>query len=112
VVLVALLVGQAAAHWPSAEEVVAEVGGVEGRAAGVVEVTRDPTVARLLLVRVGAAWYTLAPERRRTLAERWRTQWREAVSEGLVGVVDATSARPVINYDARGQAHVETPAPP
>jgi len=111
-VLVVLLVGRAAAHWPSAEEVVAEVGGAEGRAAGVVEATRDPAVARLLLVRVGAAWYALAPERRRALAERWRTEWREAVPDGLVGVVDATSAHPVINYDVRGQARVEPPRPP
>ena len=112
VLLVALRVAEAAAHWPTADEIIAEISGTEGHAVGVVEVRRDSSVARLLLVRVGDAWYALAPERRRALAETWRTHWREAVPDGLVGVVDAATSRPVINYDARGQARVEPPAPP
>ena len=107
--LVTLLVAVVArAHWPAPDEIVAEVGA----APGVVEVTRDAKVPRLLLVRVGPAWYALAAERRLALADDWRTHWRQAVPDGLVGVVDATTARPAINYDGRGQPRLEPLAPP
>jgi hypothetical protein len=104
-----LLAGGAAAHWPAPEEVVAAIRGPVGREVGVVEVARDARVARLLVVRVGGTWYDLAPARRRALAEGWLDQWREALPEGLVGVVDAASGRPVVNYDARGAARLPSP---
>jgi len=103
----------AAAHWPAPEEVIAEIRGAAGREAGVVEVARDAHTARLLVVRVGGRWSDQTPERQRALADDWLAHWREAVPDGLVGVVDAASGRPVINYDARGQARVPPrPTPP
>ena len=113
--LVALGLGvavAAAAHRPAADEVIAELAGERGRAAGVVSVKRDPNVPRLLLVRVGAGWYALAPERRLALADAWRTHWREAVPDGLVGVLDETTGRPAVNYDGRGRARLPPPTPP
>lgn len=102
----------AAAHQSTADEVVAEVGGPAGRAAGVVAVARDRTEPRLLVVRVGDAWAAVPEERRRALAEAWRTHWRSAVPGGIVGVLDAASGRPAVNYDARGAAHLPRPGPP
>ena len=103
-----LVAAVARAHWPAPDEIVAEVRA----APGVVEATRDAKVPRLLLVRVGPAWYALAAERRLTLADDWRTHWRQAVPDGLVGVVDATTSIPAINYDGRGQPRLAPPAPP
>jgi hypothetical protein len=102
----------AAAHQPTADAVIAEVGGPAGRAAGVVAAVRDPTEPRLLVVQVGEAWAALPAERRRTLAEAWRAHWRAAVPGGIVGVVDAASGRPAVNYDARGAARLSPPGPP
>jgi hypothetical protein len=108
-VIVALLVAAGAgAHWPAPDEIVAEVRETPG----VVDVTRDATVPRLLLVRVGPAWYALAAERRLTLADDWRSHWRQAVPNGLVGVVDAVTARPAVNYDGRGRPRLAPPVPP
>jgi hypothetical protein len=77
-----------------------------------VSVARDAHVPRLLLVRVGADWYALDPERRRAFADGWRRHWREAVPDGLVGVLDAASGKPAVNYDGRGRARLLPPAPP
>ncbi|HWP66045.1 MAG TPA: hypothetical protein VNO26_09050 [Candidatus Limnocylindria bacterium] len=111
--LVALLAAAgASAHWPSADDVLAEIGGPEGRAAGVVEVRRDAAVARVLLVRVGSRWHALSAGRRLELADAWREHWRRAVPGGEVGVLDAATGRPAVNYDGRGRARLAPPAPP
>jgi hypothetical protein len=103
----------AAAHRPAPDEVIAEIGGPAGRAVGVVEVARDPRTPRLLIVRVDARWAGETTDRRRALAEDWLAHWQQAVPDGLVGVIDAARARPVVNYDARGQARVlPLPTPP
>jgi hypothetical protein len=108
-----LLVAAAWAHSPAPEDVIAALRGPQGRDAGVVAADRDGHLARLLVVRVGPAWAALAPARQRALAEDWRRHWRTAVPDGVVGVVDAASGRPVVNYDARGRARLPSPpAPP
>ena len=106
--LVVLLAGNARAHWPAADAIVAEVA----RAPGVVEARRNVAAPRLLLVRVGPAWTALPAARRLALADEWRRHWREAVPDGLVGVIDAATARPAVNYDGRGQPRLAPPAPP
>jgi hypothetical protein len=106
--LALVLAASAHAHWPAADEIVAEIAS----APGVVEVRRDATTPRLLLVRVGAGWYALPAERRLAFADAWRTHWRQAVPDGLVGVVGATTERPAVNYDGRGQPRLEPPALP
>ena len=106
--LVVLLAASAGAHWPTADEIVAEVA----RAPGVVDARRDVEAPRLLVVRVGPEWTALPPARRLALAAEWRTHWRDAVPDGLVGVLDAATARPAVNYDGRGQPRLAPPAPP
>jgi hypothetical protein len=107
-IVILLAAAVAGAHWPTADEIVAEVRA----APGVVEAARDAKVPRLLLVHVGPAWYALTAERRLTLADDWRTHWRQAVPDGLVGVIDAVTARPAVNYDGRGQPRLAPPTPP
>jgi len=106
--LAVLLATSAGAHWPAPDEIVAEVAG----APGVVDARRDVTTPRLLLVRVGPSWAALSPARRVALADEWRTHWREAVPDGLVGVIDAATARPAVNYDGHGRPRLAPPAPP
>ena len=106
--LVVLLAARAGAHWPSAGEIVAEVAS----APGVVEARRDVEAPRLLVVRVGPAWAALPAARRLALADEGRTHWRDAVPDGLVGVIDAATARPAVNYDGRGRPRLAPPAPP
>jgi len=107
------LPGAASAHLQRPETVIAAIGKVQSRAAhGVVSVARDAHVQRLLIVRVGPAWDALPADTRRTLAEAWHHDWRAAVPDGIVGVVDATSGHAVMNFDAHGRARVARPGPP
>jgi hypothetical protein len=100
----ALLVATAQAHWPRPEDVVARIDGA--RAQGVMDVRPDAAVPRLLVVRVGPPWHALPVAERRALAEAWRQEWREAVPNGLLGVVDAERGAAVVNFDANGRARV------
>ena len=97
-------VGSAAGHWPRPEEVIERIG--HAAAAGVVDARRDETVARLLIVRVGPSWAAVPAAERTALAEQWRRDWRAAVPNGLVGVVDAERGDAVVNFDANGRARV------
>jgi hypothetical protein len=104
----ALLVGPGQAHWPRSDEVIARIE--DARARGVVDARRDAAVPRLLVVRVGPPWHVLPAAERRTLAEAWRRDWRAAVPNGLLGVVDAERGDAAVNFDANGRARVAPPA--
>jgi hypothetical protein len=98
------LVGSAAGHWPRPEDVIERIG--RAAAAGVVGARRDETVARLLVVRVGPSWATVPAAERTALAEEWRRDWRAAVPNGLLGIVDAERGAAVVNFDANGRARL------
>jgi hypothetical protein len=97
-------VGSGAGHWPRPDEVAERIRSATDR--GVVDVRRDEAVARLLMVRVGPRWAELPAAERAALAEAWRREWREAVPNGLLGVVDAENGAAVVNFDAAGRARV------
>jgi hypothetical protein len=101
---VGLLAISAQTHWAAPEEVIARIDGA--RASGVVGVGRDAAVPRLLVVRVGPPWHALPAAERRALAEEWRRDWRAAVPNGLLGIVDAERGAAVVNFDANGRARL------
>jgi hypothetical protein len=100
----------APAHWERAEQVIAEIGASPLRETfGIAEVTRHPTLPRLLLIRVGPRWVEVAPSKRRAAAEQWAARWRNAVPQGVVAILDATTDRPLVNFDAEGGAVLKGP---
>jgi hypothetical protein len=103
----------AGAHTLSPDDVIAEIAGPEGRAVGVVSVARDARVARVLVVKVGPAWARAPAVLRVQAVETWLAHWRQAVAQGVLGVVDDATAAVLVNFDARGRARLTTPpAPP
>lgn len=105
----ALLLGAAApafAHFVSPDDVVAGLRDpATRRAFGVVDVTRDPRLPRLLVVKVGPEWEAVDPELRRQAAEAWQELWREASPSGVLAVVDA-AGRSRVAFDAQGRAQL------
>jgi hypothetical protein len=99
------------AHTLSADDVIAEIGGAEGRAVGVVSVARDPRVARVLVVKVGPGWAAAPAVLRVQAVETWLAHWREAVPRGVLGVIDDATGATLVNFDARGHARLTPPSP-
>ncbi len=109
-VLVLLLVaGGAGAHSPSPGSVIALAAG--DAVAGVTRAERDPTNPRVLVVRVGPSWFVLDAGERLARARRWRDDWRHAVPQGVVAILDAASQAPVVGFGARGTVHLAPAAP-
>jgi hypothetical protein len=106
------LVRAAAGHWTPPDTIVAELNGDAGRKVGVERAERDPKVPRLLLVRVGERWYALPPAARKAQAADWLARWRESVQQGIVAVLDARTATPVVDFGARGTVEGVSGAPP
>jgi len=105
----ALLLGAATpalTHWVSPDDVVAGLRDpATQRAFGVVDVTRDARLPRLLVVKVGPEWEGVDPELRRQAAEAWQELWREAAPAGVLAIVDA-AGRSRVGFDARGRAEL------
>lgn len=105
----ALLLGAAApalAHWVSPDDVVAGLREPASRRAfGILEVTRDARLPRLLVVKVGPEWEGVDPELRRQAAESWQQLWREASPSGVLAIVD-TAGRSRVGFDAEGRAQL------
>jgi hypothetical protein len=94
-----LAFGQAAAaHWTPPEAIVAELNAGSGHEVGVEGAERDAKVPRLLVIRVGDRWYTLAPAARRAQAADWLGRWRASVDQGIVAVLDLRTAKPVVEF--------------
>jgi hypothetical protein len=74
---------------------------------GVVEVTRDPRLPRLLVVRVGERWRVVEPSARRAAAEEWWSRWRHTVPQGILAVLEQGTDRPLVNFDPDGRAVVK-----
>jgi hypothetical protein len=110
VALLALAAGVARAHWDTPADVVAALDApVMHHAYDVVHAARDAALPRLLVVRVGPGWRTLSDDARRRAADDWLALWRHAVPQGIVGVLDDATGRPVVNYDAAGNARLVAP---
>lgn len=105
----ALLLGAATpalTHWVSPDDVVAGLRDpATQRAFGVVDVTRDARLPRLLVVKVGPEWEGVDPELRRQAAEAWQELWREAAPSGVLAIVDA-AGRSRVGFDAQGRAEL------
>ena len=112
VVLPLVLVRAAAAHWTPPETIVAELNGDAGRKVGVDRAERDAKLPRLLLIRVGERWYAIPAAARRAQAADWLTRWRESVAQGIVAVLDARTAKPVVDFGPRGTVEAVSGPPP
>lgn len=114
-----LLAGSAAAHHATPQEVVARLNGTEMRTEyGIASAAIAEDLLRMLVVRVGPAWFQIDPVRRVGAAESWYALWRDAVPDGVLAIVDAAE-RPVVNFDSAGRARLNdavtarpTAAPP
>ena len=76
----------------------------------VTDVVRAENLPRLLIVRVGRGWASVDSLRRVSAAEEWYQLWRDAVPDGILGVVDAAD-QPLVNFDASGRARLRAPGP-
>jgi hypothetical protein len=112
-VLVLLLAapGPARAHWIAPEAIVAQLQGPPGRALGVERAARDDKVPRLLVIRVGEAWYRIPAEKRREQAAAWLALWRHNVGQGIVAVLDARTDQPAVRFGPGGQVVAVSEAP-
>jgi hypothetical protein len=114
-VVAALVLGPAApagAHWLMPEQVLAELRSPAVRDAfGVVEAAPKADLPRLLVIRVDARWAKRPAAERRAAAERWDRRWHESVPQGIVAIVDETSGRSLVSYDAHRAARL-IDAPP
>jgi len=103
--------GSALAHSTTPEQVVARLSADDvARAFGLSGVAREPTLPRLLVIRVGPHWYELAPELRLNAAAEWMELWRTSVASGVVAIVDAASEQSVVGFDAAGRPHLQNPS--
>ena len=98
----------AAAHTLSADDVIAEIGGPAGREIGVASVARAARVPRVLVVKMGRRWAEVPAARRVEAVEGWLAHWREAVAQGVLGVIDEATGATLVNFDARGRARLTT----
>ena len=110
--IVALAAATAAAHAPSADDVIAAIAAPAGRVAtGVGKVARDRANPRLLVVRVNRDWYAIASDLRVATARAWWTAWRRAEPAGVVSVLDAGTDRPVVRFGPGGVVGALASAP-
>jgi hypothetical protein len=82
---------------------VAALNAPETRTAlGLQSAMRDARNPRVLVVRVDAHWFALDRADRLLQARLWRDDWRHAVAQGVVAVLDARTDLPVIDYAPGG----------
>lgn len=61
------------------------------------------------MIRVGPQWFEKTAADRRAAAERWWQQWRHAVPQGIVAILDEATGQSLVSFDARGRAGVKEP---
>jgi hypothetical protein len=102
---------RAAAHHVTPDEVIQSLTNTGARKTfDITDVERSPEMPRLLIVRVGPGWTHVYPTRRVIAAEEWYQLWRDAVPNGVLGIVDAAE-RPLVNFDPDGRATLHDPEP-
>jgi hypothetical protein len=93
----------ASAHWETPAAVAAGVRAGEDAAGwGVTAAAPDAHVPRLLVVRVGDAWFAHPAGARARRATAWLARWRHSVPHGVIAVLDAASGTPVVRFGAGG----------
>jgi len=111
VVLALALAGHALAHSPTPASVLDALNAPEARAAlGVQRAEQDAKNSRVLIVRVAPRWFELDRAERLLQARIWRDDWRRAVAQGVVAVLDARTDLPVIGYAPGGTAFLREAA--
>lgn len=73
-------------------------------AVGVVSVTTGPKLERLLIVRVGKRWHESDERLRRRVAEEWLHLWRDAMPNGILGIVNESNGNSLVGFDVDGKA--------
>jgi hypothetical protein len=109
VLLLALTPAPALPHWISPEEIIAGIkqDPVLRQNLGVVDARVDPKLPRLLLVLVRrSTWDTVAPEKRIGMAQLWYETWRHNVDQGIVAVLDESTQKSLVHFDANGKAEL------
>jgi hypothetical protein len=105
-VAVALALGlarPAPAHSPTPASMLDALNAPETRAAlGVQRAEQDARNPRILIVRVAPRWFELPPADRLLQARIWRDDWRHAVAQGVVAVLDGRTDLPVVGYAPGG----------
>jgi hypothetical protein len=100
-----VLVTATGAHWLAADDVMRELRAPVNRERfDVTRVDRHAGLDRLLVIRVGPGWRRAAPAARREAAEFWLARWRHAVPQGIVAVLDTSTDKSLVNFDAKGRA--------
>jgi hypothetical protein len=103
VVFVALLAAAAVAHSVDPDEVVAYLNSAKVRdREGIERAGRAEKLPEVLIIEVGARWYAIDLQKRRTFARQWRDLWTHAVRKGRVSVIDGDTGAPVVRYGPRG----------
>jgi hypothetical protein len=114
-VAVALALGlarHALAHSPTPTSMLDALNAPEARAAlGVQRAEQDAKNPRILIVRVAPRWFELDRADRLLQARIWRDDWRRAVAQGVVAVLDARTDLPVIGYGPGGTVFLRTAEP-
>jgi hypothetical protein len=102
VAALALAATTAWGHTMTAEEMLAALAVPAARAAeGVERAVRDAANPRVLVVRVGPAWFARPRATRAALAAGWWATWRHAVPDGVVAVLDGQD-RVVVRFGRGG----------
>ena len=103
-IVVALgLARTAPAHSPTPASMLEALNAPEARAAlGVQRAEQDAKNPRVLIVLVEPRWFELDRAERLLQARIWRDDWRRAVAQGVVAVLDARTDLPVIGYAPGG----------
>jgi hypothetical protein len=93
------------AHTASAPTVIARISADDmKKAVDVVSVTTDPNLERLLIVHVGKRWHETDERLRRHVAEEWLHLWKDAVPNGIVGIVNESNGNSLVGFDVDGKA--------
>ncbi len=106
VLLLGLPARQAPGHWISPEEIVARLQA-DPQLRQVVGVRSVRRQGRILLIAVDPeAWRKVPRLDRLKLANEWQQLWSHNVHEGIVAILSANDERPLVNYNARGEARL------
>jgi hypothetical protein len=112
VVLALGLARPAPAHSPTPASMLDALNAPEARTAlGVQRAEQDAKNPRVLVVRVDPRWFELDRAERLLQARIWRDDWRHAVAQGVVAVLDARTDLPVIGYGPGGAVFLREPRP-
>lgn len=98
------------AHTISPEDVVAVLASEPMKQEwGLVRVSRDPKLPRLLIIEVNASWQSRDAAARRSKAADWLNLWKHSVPTGIVAILDEKTQLPVVEFRASGAVDLKPP---